>query len=133
MTNLTQIEARRMMIAEACGWSGIEDLRENFMLPASLIGYPPKNAVIGKKITIPDYFSSLDAIHEAEKTLAAAHRFNFACILGEIVLATPDDPPNFDLSEYGPGAWAGMKEVSRVISATADQRAEAFGKTLNLW
>lgn len=90
-------EQKRIKIAEACGY------RTSYRDPEA---WHP----------LPDYFSDLNAMHEAEKVLYRGiehHRYwqagygRFKTILGEIC----DDP----------------------YSATAAQRAEAFGRTLGIW
>lgn len=49
---------KRVKIAEACGWVYMD----------KNVGRPPA-AGIGSMEQLPDYISSLDAMHEAEKTL----------------------------------------------------------------
>lgn len=61
-------------------------------------------------VDCPDYFSDLNACHEMEKTL----RNQFTTIE----------------ESY----WRNLAHVQpHPIYATASQRAEAFGKTMNLW
>lgn len=137
MTTTTELsqEEKRVKIAETCGFVKSPKFTVNGMPIYECNGklFATRVAPIDKADFLPDYFNDLNAMHKAENVLTDEQRFRFACMMGEIVLATPDDLPNYELTDYGPGSWAGMKEVSRVISATAAQRAEAFGKTLNLW
>ena len=62
----------------------------------------------GKRVTIPDYLSDLNAMHEAEKVLTNIQRERYRTEL---------------IYHYGAGD----------VFATAAQRAEAFLRTLNLW
>jgi hypothetical protein len=55
-------------------------------------------------VALPDYFTDLDAMHEAEKAI----------------------PSEFDWARY-------RTLLKNDLHATAAQRAEAFGRTLNLW
>ena len=114
-------EQKRISIAEACGWRGIS---EQF-----LVGYAPwrpepysdrVNACpIADLDSIPldplsDYLNDLNAMHEAEKVLTPLQWFDYSALLTKIV--GPKD-----------------QEYYLNIHATAAQRAEAFGKTLDLW
>jgi hypothetical protein len=67
----------------------------------------------GEWSQIPDYFSDLNACHEFEKTICGE---NFDTPLWVSFLCNLDRVVN-----------------KRRAHATAAQRAEAFGKTLNLW
>lgn len=74
------------------------------------------------KASLPDYFNDLNACHQMEKFLT------FSVIDGVTELQ----------SVYISALWKVMgKPDARMIAvlahATAAQRAEAFGKTLNLW
>lgn len=64
--------------------------------------------------SIPNYFEDLNAMHEAEKVFTEGQMGAYAYVLLETT---------------------GFREKSGVwtFHATAAQRAEAFGKTLNLW
>jgi len=118
-------EEMRITIAEACGWRTISVDASTDKL--GLIGIDPAIRDWG---IIPDYRNDLNAMHAAESTLTDEQRIKFGYLLCEIALSTPDDPPNFDLSELSPKCWIGIVELSIVISATARQRAEAFIKTI---
>ena len=73
----------------------------------SLTGRSPGNGPIER---IPDYFADLNAMHEAEKRLTNEEKTDYIRLLN-----------NGDFS------------FRRLAFAPADQRAEAFGLTLNLW
>jgi hypothetical protein len=113
---LTEQE-KRIKLAEADGWDESPSGKwsnNGFILP------DPLNP--------PDYFNDLNAVHELEKMLL------------------PDDAyysqRNFYSSEVGRVTGndngQGWKPLSNdacfnILHATAAQRAEAIGKTLNLW
>lgn len=99
-------EQKRIKIVEACGWRYLD----------SRPGYPRGIAKDGVTHELPDYFNDLNAMHEAEKVL----------------------------TEKGVNTWwAYVDHLNRnnptpfghetAVHATAAQRAEAFGLTLNLW
>ena len=118
-------EQKRIAIAEACGWRGIS---EQF-----LVGYAPwrtepySDRVNACSIAdldsipldpLPDYLNDLNAMHEAEKVLTDEQWPQYRDELRTVVLG-------------------GIRLISQWckadIHATAAQRAEAFGLTLNLW
>ena len=91
-------ESQRIAIAEACG-----RLAPGFT-PETLGGF---------RSLLPDYLNSLDAMHEAEKSIPDRNlyrKFLFIVVL--------EDPLN---------------TANEPAFSTATQRAEAFLKTLNLW
>lgn len=97
-------ESQRIAIAEACGWS--YEKNET---------YAPDGAFWwSKNPEFPDYLNDLNAMHEAEKTLNPIQAAEYARILTSI-------------------AWQSEQPVFAPMAAKADQRAEAFLKTLNLW
>jgi len=102
-------EEKRMRIAEACRWTYNEVIREWVA--------PYKAPIAGDKTTygLPNYFNDLNAMHEAEKVLKVEQHFTFQVELARVI-NTITYPLNFAL-----------------LHATASQRAEAFGLTLNLW
>ena len=105
-------EEKRIKIAETQGWTFEPHYDSKFTWrhrESKTVAYPSD---------IPDYFNSLDAMHEAEKTLFKGHE---------------DDLGGCDLlSDY---VFNLIIECEAYLSchATAAQRAEAYGKTLNLW
>lgn len=113
MSELTQ-EEKRVRIAEACGWKHV-GIRETGSYGAgSPYGFKPNAAVIEPRFTgltaeVPDYFNDLNAISSAVKC-RWQHEKAFIQNLIAICQTSED-----------------------AINATAAQRAEAFGKTLNLW
>jgi hypothetical protein len=115
-------EAQRIAIAEACGWKYIR--AEVDWLPQELTGHytkphptdPEKEKFYCTRHSIPDYLNDLNAMHEAEKT----------CIIG--VAKEPLD------TLFRLNLWNVLEGTETdPIHANAQQRAEAFLKTLGLW
>lgn len=114
-------EAQRIAIAEACGWKLLDGKPQNMLWPCD--GYrtgvdgfmmKPPGPTHRHGVPPPDYLNDLNAMHEAENSLAGKrpdYRRTLACIFTD----HPDD--GYFLA----------------ITATAAQRAEAFLRTLNLW
>lgn len=100
---------KRIKIAEACGtlsWSECN----------------PPGVCLGNGV--PDYFNDLNAMHEAEKVLDPNQQITFACHLTQ--------PVRDQIYEVMPNDLH-YAVCFPALHATAAQRAEAFGKTLNLW
>lgn len=109
--------AQRAAIATACGWLYIQS--EPF-----LHGQPPwDTSSYGQPESIPLYLSDLDAMHDAESIHETKGRFgyDYCYTLGWVILKRAGLNPEGFCGEY------------RKINATADQRAEAFLRTLGLW
>ncbi len=108
-------EAQRIAIAEACGWSGIRtssnpDIGDMIGMYGPLRGFS----------LVPNYLSDLNAMNEAEKVLANEKQCEqFAVALAVIMKCFPSGP------YLGPQSY--------LWHASADQRAEALLRTLNLW
>lgn len=108
-------ELQRIKIAEACGWTGIR----------GETGYPSAAAKLADNYyTLPDYFNSLDAMHEAEKVKEMQFDSEYSYWLAHI--AVRDRGLNEDSIELVDG-------YQMAITSTAAQRAEAFLRTLSLW
>ena len=106
---MTQDE-KRIKIAEAC---------------PDLFFIDSDNSVWWKSgIVTVDPFNDLNAMHEATETLTDIQQMLMRNWLEEIV-----ERPGV----YKPGAVDWNKVHPRFWNATAAQRAEAFGLTLNLW
>jgi hypothetical protein len=72
---------------------------------------------------IPDYFNDLNAMHEAEKVLTSDQQFDYIYELNDSLGLVPLSSP----ASYREAVlWT-------FTHSTAADRAEAFGKTLNLW
>jgi hypothetical protein len=99
-------EEKRVKIAEACGWKKLYSGK----LKSQLYGKNP-NGKHWLNYAAPDYLNSLDAMHEAEKLLTRSQQFVYADLLREL----NPHPKSFN--------W----------HCPARQRAEAFGKVMNLW
>lgn len=129
---LTQ-EEKNQRIAKACGWIVTLATRENpvengsfrlpnyFGDPVNAWTHPDKDGVWIKP---PDYFHDLNAMHEAERWLANQTALTTAywrIVVGEIC-NDADEPLNFDECT-----------MFLSITATAAQRAEAFGLATKKW
>lgn len=104
-----------LAIAKACGWN------------PRVITYNAGTAwaVVSDDIrAIPGYLNDLNAMHEAEQMLwplTDSLNDNWSVYLGWIE------------SLSGHGGCSENQQAFRMIQATAEQRAEAFLRTLNLW
>lgn len=111
---LTQDE-KRIKIAESCGtivWS--------YALPKKSIG-----------VGVPDYFNDLNAMHEAEKcTALQAVGYSFAYVPNLMAVVRRDSAATYAHLKV---PLQPEELLTCCIFATAAQRAEAFGITLNLW
>ncbi len=74
---------------------------------------------------LPKYTEDLNAMHGAEATLTPYQRQKHAQVLQELL--------NEAVVGFVEDYARQLAALSRVASATAEQRAEAFLKTLNLW
>ncbi len=100
-------EQKRIKLAEAGGWKQLRDGRWKL------------NGKVER--FIPDYFNDLNAVHELEQQIWAQQwslRDKFCDILALIM-----NPVH---------GYRGLS-ASDALDATAVQRCEALGKTLNLW
>ena len=117
---------KRIRIAEACGWRNIINSAQDewHFLPSVDLYAMNGASVAGRHVEIfpdgthhplPDYFRSLDAMHEAEK----------ACIY--------DRGGEYEVpSDYWMELCLAMP-LGMAGHAPAEVRAEAFGRALNLW
>jgi hypothetical protein len=99
-------EQINIAIAEACGW------KEEEFGPSWYQSYTK----------MPDYCNDLNAMHEAEKVLNERQRQTYAW---QIIRLARKQAGIEDYESHYP--------VPFVLFATAEQRAEAFLRTLNLW
>lgn len=121
---MTQDE-QRIAIAIACGWKLTDNehglLWSDSLKRASLVpGSPMSKIKISQcgddGVRIPDYLNSLDAMHEAEKTLY-----------------TGIEHQRYWQSGYGRYTEILSQVCIRPFSATAAERAEAFLRTIGKW
>jgi hypothetical protein len=109
-------------IAEYCGWHDFEE--SGFLIPnPPYNAYPPKSAIIGRKIQIPNYHLDLNEMHEAEKNLGdavEAYAFNLLKLCA-------------GYSDKAPIVEADCETVFTCAHATSQQRAEAFLRTIGKW
>ncbi len=108
-------EQKRIKIAEACGF----DCKGS---PCGNYWYNPNHSlcndghVLHEIEDLPDYFNDLNACQQAWETLDGMQHAQFKYHLARIVRSQMGTLPRPSVS-----------------CATAAQRAEAFGLTLNLW
>lgn len=101
---------KQIAIAKVCGWQVITD-------SAGTHNIPPNTSIVefmgmGEPLLdLPDYLNDLNAMHEAEKVLTEEQNDKYLVIL----------------------SWSVVSQAEMAHRATATQRAEAFGLTLNLW
>jgi hypothetical protein len=112
-------EQKRIAIAEACGWRLFSQIKNLWAPPRCVVEYDCDAC------PLPDYFSDLNAMHEAEKVLNDVQKERFVFWLNHL-------HPSADI-HYSEIEKDIRLEVFSLVSATATQRAEAFGRTLNLW
>jgi hypothetical protein len=121
-------EEKRIKLCELAGWKGI--------VASHMIGYAPWRPVTYEERIqktpvmefysipldpLPDYFSSLNAVHELEQQTWSKEwnlRDDFCDHLALII-----DPVH---------GYKGLKATD-ALQAIAAQRAEALGRTLSLW
>jgi hypothetical protein len=74
---------QRVAIATWLGWSCIEDNSKPLMMAEGSImyGYPPKGAVIGKKLELPDFLNDLNAMHSAIQSQSKEFRMHFESVM----------------------------------------------------
>lgn len=106
-------EKQRIAIAEACGWE--KQAREEIWWNKNKCRY----AILDE---LPDYLSDLNAMHEAEETLSENKQEYFESFLQGIA----NSGINAEEAETHDFYWS-------VIHATAEERAEAFLKTIGRW
>jgi hypothetical protein len=107
-------EKQKIAIAEACGWSNLQDSDYKPFGKAQLVGRHPGGSE-QNLLRVPDYLNDLNAMHEAEKVLVKSNL-------------------------YIKGGWSMyihylcvVKDEEHPIDATAAQRAEAFLRTIGKW
>jgi hypothetical protein len=104
-------EAQRIAIAEACGYTNVcMQEWESVDIESRSIAYGTElqGTINGKRCFVDNYLNDLNAMHEAEKVLRPMQRERYRTEL-VYILAGAD------------------------IFATAEQRAEAFLKTIGEW
>lgn len=127
-------EAQRIAIAEACGWQKMQrplsDADGEIPGYFETVWFHPKIHTSVYPMYIlpknpPDYLNDLNAMAEAEMMLTDFQRRKHGLMLQEIIHeAVVGFVPDYERQLAG---------LSRIVSATAAQRAEAFLRTLNLW
>jgi hypothetical protein len=121
------LQNKRIKIAEAVGaswyYSGDEVMVLSFGKPHHLLG--PDRFEVADDIhlagNVPDYFNNRDAITKAVIALLDTYEKQIEYCKRLTAMQHADEPPFFVTLEFA------------TVNATAEQRAEAFGQTLNLW
>lgn len=111
-------EAQRVAIGLACGWTKTP----RHVAHETLQWTGPLGDFC---YDLPDYLNSLDAIHEAEKTMLGKHWARYPIWLAKVIAGTQDKSRASGTRIYVP--------QSVLLSATAAQRAEAFLRTIGKW
>ena len=104
---------QRIVIAEACGWTGMNSDEADD-------GFRDENGVWHS--VPPDYLHDLNAMHEAENVKTIWRSPYFLDNLHHVIL------PHRDKME-----WSFEVDGLPMIHATATQRAEAFLRTIGKW
>lgn len=108
-------EKQRIKIAEVCGWRLFSSFLNLWAPPGHIVEYDCD------AYPLPDYLNDLNAIHKAIRILTDAQRIIFRTHLTKVWTWNYNSRcghfPNHDDS----------------CNATAEQRAEAFLRTLDLW
>jgi hypothetical protein len=117
-------EEKRIKLAEAAGFTDI-------MLPMGfhqqMSDEKSKKCGGRWRFEIPNYFEDLNAVHELEELVwIDRYRYDYNNNLDRVVSATPAKGHG---SKVGPWFYEGTK----ARRATAAERCEAIGLTLNLW
>jgi hypothetical protein len=103
------LEHKRIEIAKYCGWEW------HYTQAGGCYVSPDKKRTVRRWQDLPDYFGSLDAMHEAESCLNRKEFETYYWIVWRVVCNTSD-----------------VLDWNRAfLSATASQRAEAFFKTIS--
>lgn len=115
-------EKQRIAIAEARGMIGpFENSEEWFENGDSDGCMIVLRDATGKRV--PDYLNDLNAMHEAEEVLLGDQRIIFLDELLDVLGI-----------KLGPGGWdMDLYSVYLMTRATAEQRAEAFLRTIGKW
>ena len=108
-------DKQRIVIAEACGWkwwNPQDGFPFEWETPDGFKGYAYP----------PDYLNSLDAMHEAEKTLTDKQKMDYAEFMDDFIA------PCITYNQHN--HWSGVFEA---MHAPASLRAEVFLRTIGKW
>ncbi len=116
-------DKQRILIARACGYTDVrKEQWEHVDIDAREVAYgiDVMGYKDGRRVHVPHYTESLDAMHEAEEILTEGMFDDYSSYLMELMYEeNMANEPEFRLV--------------RAIHATANQKAEAFLKTIGLW
>lgn len=122
-------EKQRIAIAEACGWTAIEDI-DGFWRAVDASGYVTTDLWISESNVwsagMPDYLNDLNAMRGASDTLNDDQQWQFVQHLNEITRIKHDSDSDDWFIHRTDWIW-------RMLNATAAQRAEAFLRTIGKW
>ena len=113
-------EQINIAIAKACGWN--REFDGNHEEPEWY--WIPPNDPDGDG-ELPDYCNDLNAMHEAENKLTPFQRIKHGHFLQDIL--------NESVVGFVSNYESQLKSLSRVASAPARQRAEAYLRTIGKW
>ena len=99
---------QKITIAKHCGWKWHSRLKGSIKVWDNGLDY------VFYDSDLPDYLNDLNAMHEAEKTLNPIQAAEYARMLTST-------------------AWQSEQPVFAPMTAKADQRAEAFLRTIGKW
>lgn len=122
-------EEKQIKLAEAAGW------KWNAECDLAGTAFPEcwshdEYGMVFYAYALPNYFNDLNAIHELEKVLTAAQRWEFV-----LRLIAGQENSNYTINDWERFKHAQFKAPGTfpAVFATAAQRCEALGLTLNLW
>lgn len=111
-----------MAIAQACGWTiagNGESICKAWINPNGNRVSSWHNKIEEATYCLPDYLNDLNAMNAAENTFTLDQRKAYFDLLVKAVAGSANNPCHSD--------------YPKVVSAIAEQRAEAFLKTLGMW
>lgn len=110
--NEAPTELKRIKIAEACGWKWFPSPYNSEQRVLARSEQEAETVLVGHMAChlAPDYFNDLNACREMEESLGLDQSTAYVNML-----------------------WPQGYSAFQAVHAAAAHRAEAFGKTLNLW
>jgi len=115
-------EQKRIKLAEADGWKRIAFYDDGMSYYQNAKGERASFPASQDGVLLPDYFNDLNAVHELEKLITYHQSHAYMQNLHETM---------------SPGTKVGDVQLTcdmfPFVSASAARKAEAIGKTLNLW
>jgi hypothetical protein len=109
-------------IAEACGWKFYDRVTDKKSGTSWDVYAKDGRRASYMTQSLPNYCTDLNAMHEVEKIMDTRQQDVYAGFLGKLTGGVQRDF----------GAMV-IKSTTKVVSATARQRAEAFLRTIEKW